>query len=79
MQHLKEHQLHTDLGPGDRLFYFTTTGWMMWNWLVTGLASGAAIVLFEGNPMYPGNPLMDAQVTRNLADLRETVERNRGG
>ncbi|MDP6418887.1 MAG: acetoacetate--CoA ligase [Candidatus Krumholzibacteria bacterium] len=54
LQHLKEHQLHTDVGPGDRLFYFTTTGWMMWNWLVTGLASGATVVLFDGNPFYPG-------------------------
>ncbi len=54
LQHLKEHQLHTDLAPGDRFFYFTTTGWMMWNWLVTGLASGATLVLFDGNPFYPG-------------------------
>jgi acetoacetyl-CoA synthetase len=41
LQHLKEHQLHSDVRPGDRLFYFTTCGWMMWNWLVSGLASGA--------------------------------------
>ncbi|KAA3608334.1 MAG: acetoacetate--CoA ligase [Planctomycetota bacterium] len=54
LQHLKEHQLHTDLGRQDRLFYFTTTGWMMWNWLVTGLASGSTLVLFEGNPFHPG-------------------------
>jgi acetoacetyl-CoA synthetase len=54
LQHLKEHQLHCDLRPGDRLFYFTTTGWMMWNWLVTGLSSGATLVLFDGNPFYPG-------------------------
>jgi len=53
LQHLKEHQLHTDLGPGDRLFYFTTCGWMMWNWLVTGLASGATILLYEGSPVHP--------------------------
>ncbi|MGD8376246.1 MAG: acetoacetate--CoA ligase [Acidobacteriota bacterium] len=53
LQHLKEHRLHTDLRPGDRLFYFTTTGWMMWNWLVTGLASEATLVLHDGNPMYP--------------------------
>jgi acetoacetyl-CoA synthetase len=54
LQHLKEHQLHTDLAPGDRLFYFTTLGWMMWNWLVTGLASGTTLVLFDGNPFHPG-------------------------
>ncbi len=54
LQHLKEHQLHSDLRPGERLFYFTTTGWMMWNWLVTGLASGATVVLFDGNPFHPG-------------------------
>ncbi|MHC4513213.1 MAG: acetoacetate--CoA ligase [Planctomycetota bacterium] len=53
LQHLKEHQLHTDLGPQDRLFYFTTTGWMMWNWLVSALASGATIVLYDGNPVWP--------------------------
>ena len=54
LQHLKEHQLHSDLGSGDRLFYFTTLGWMMWNWLVSGLASGATLVLFDGNPFHPG-------------------------
>jgi acetoacetyl-CoA synthetase len=54
LQHLKEHQLHCDVGPGERLFYFTTLGWMMWNWLVTGLASGATLVLFDGNPFHPG-------------------------
>ncbi len=50
LQHLKEHVLHTDIGPGDRLFYFTTCGWMMWNWLVSGLAAGATVVLFDGAP-----------------------------
>jgi acetoacetyl-CoA synthetase len=50
LQHLKEHVLHTDIGAGDRLFYFTTCGWMMWNWLVSGLASGATLVLFDGAP-----------------------------
>jgi acetoacetyl-CoA synthetase len=54
LQHLKEHQLHCDLGRGERLFYFTTLGWMMWNWLITGLASGATLVLFDGNPFHPG-------------------------
>ncbi|UCH47446.1 MAG: acetoacetate--CoA ligase [Betaproteobacteria bacterium] len=53
LQHLKEHQLHTDLKRGDRLFYFTTCGWMMWNWLVSGLASGATLLLYDGAPTYP--------------------------
>ena len=50
LQHLKEHQLHSDIRPGDRMFYFTTCGWMMWNWLVTGLASGATLLLYDGSP-----------------------------
>jgi acetoacetyl-CoA synthetase len=54
LQHLKEHQLHTDIRPGEKLFYFTTTGWMMWNWLVSVLASGGTAVLFDGNPFFPG-------------------------
>lgn len=53
LQHLKEHQLHSDLKPGDRFFYFTTCGWMMWNWLVSGLASRATLILFDGNPFHP--------------------------
>ena len=53
LQHLKEHQLHTDVKPGDRLFFFTTCGWMMWNWLASGLASGATLVLYEGSPFHP--------------------------
>lgn len=50
LQHLKEHQLHCDVRPGDRLFYFTTCGWMMWNWLASGLASGATLLLYDGSP-----------------------------
>jgi acetoacetyl-CoA synthetase len=50
LQHLKEHQLHTDIKPGDRLFYFTTCGWMMWNWLVSGLAARATLLLYDGSP-----------------------------
>lgn len=53
LQHLKEHRLHTDIGRDDVLFYFTTCGWMMWNWLVSGLASGAALLLFDGAPQHP--------------------------
>jgi acetoacetyl-CoA synthetase len=50
LQHLKEHQLQGDVKPGDRVFYFTTCGWMMWNWLVSGLASGATLLLYDGSP-----------------------------
>jgi len=50
LQHVKEHRLHSDVKPGDRLFYFTTCGWMMWNWLASGLASGATLLLYDGSP-----------------------------
>jgi acetoacetyl-CoA synthetase len=50
LQHLKEHRLHSDVKPGDRVFYFTTLGWMMWNWLVSGLASEATLLLYDGSP-----------------------------
>jgi acetoacetyl-CoA synthetase len=50
LQHLKEHLLHSDVRPGDRVFYFTTLGWMMWNWLVSGLAAGATLLLYDGSP-----------------------------
>ena len=53
LQHLKEHQLHTDLKRGDRLFYFTTCGWMMWNWLASGLATGVTLLLYDGSPFHP--------------------------
>jgi acetoacetyl-CoA synthetase len=65
LQHLKEHQLHCDVRPGDRVFYFTTCGWMMWNWLVTALASRAAIVLYDGSPFFPDG--------RRLFDLADRV------
>ena len=52
LQHQKEHALHCDIGPDDRLFYFTTCGWMMWNWLASGLACGATLVLYDGSPFY---------------------------
>ena len=51
LQHLKEHQLHADVRPDDRVFYFTTCGWMMWNWLASGLASGATLMLYDGSPL----------------------------
>jgi acetoacetyl-CoA synthetase len=60
LQHLKEHRLHCSLTPGERLFYFTTCGWMMWNWLVSGLASGATLLLYDGSPFFPdGRVLFD--------------------
>jgi len=59
LQHLKELRLHTDLSPDDRIFYFTTCGWMMWHWLVSGLAVGATVVLFDGAPLAPPAILWD--------------------
>ena len=58
LQHLKEHQLHSDVRSGDRLFYFTTCGWMMWNWLVSGLAAGATLLLYDGSPFAAGNAVL---------------------
>lgn len=58
LQHLKEHQLHSDVRPGDRLFYFTTCGWMMWNWLVSGLACGATLLLYDGSPFAGGGTVL---------------------
>ena len=68
LTHVKEHQLHCDVKPSDRVFYFTTCGWMMWNWLVSALASEATLVLYDGAPFHPdGNILFDyadsAQIT----------------
>jgi len=60
LQHLKEHRYHGDIKSGDRVFYFTTCGWMMWNWLVSALASEATLLLYDGSPSYPdGNVLFD--------------------
>ena len=58
LQHKKEHQLHCDIKENDNVFYFTTCGWMMWNWLVSSLASKASIVLFDGSPMYKKEDLL---------------------
>ena len=63
LQHLKEHQLHCDIKEKDNVFYFTTCGWMMWNWMVSALASKASIVLFDGFPMYKKQDLL-----LNIAD-----------
>ncbi|HVY19324.1 MAG TPA: acetoacetate--CoA ligase [Bauldia sp.] len=68
LQHLKEHRLHASIGEGDRVFYYTTLGWMMWNWLASALASGATLVLYDGSPFHPGPEVLftyaaDEQVT----------------
>lgn len=66
IEHLKELVLHVDLKRDDRLFYYTTCGWMMWNWLVSGLAVGATVVLYDGSPTWP-----DAKVLWDLADAEK--------
>lgn len=66
LQHLKELALHTDVRAGERIFYFTTCGWMMWNWLVSSLALGATVVLYDGSPFFP-----------TATKLLELVERER--
>ncbi|MEC5386453.1 acetoacetate--CoA ligase [Uliginosibacterium sp. H3] len=58
LQHMKEHQLHSDIRPDDRVFYFTTCGWMMWNWLVSSLASGATLLLYDGSPFVSRGQLL---------------------
>jgi len=63
LQHLKEHQLHCNIKDGDRVFYFTTCGWMMWNWLVSGLLLKSTIYLYDGSPFYP-----NAEVLWNFVD-----------
>jgi acetoacetyl-CoA synthetase len=62
LQHLKEHQLHTDLVREDRVFYFTTCGWMMWNWLASALATGSTLILYDGAPLAP-----EASILWNMA------------
>ena len=60
LQHLKEHRLHCGLSAGERLFYFTTLGWMMWNWLVSGPRDRRDALLYDGSPFHPdGNVLFD--------------------
>jgi len=69
LQHLKEQVLHTDMGPGDVVFYYTTCGWMMWNWLVSALATGATVVLYDGSPVHPD----PAALWRMAAEEKVTV------
>jgi acetoacetyl-CoA synthetase len=68
LEHLKEHRLHSDLRPADRLYFHTSCGWMMWNWVVSALAVGAAVVLFDGAPLTPPSILW-----RMAAEERVTV------
>src|SRR5471032_477244 len=89
LQHVKEHGLHVDLGHGDRLFYYTTCGWMMWNWLVSALAVGSAVVLYDGSPFHPGPERLMALIEderisvfgtspKYLATLERSEERHVG-
>ena len=75
LQHLKEHVLHTDLKPTDRLFYFTTCGWMMWNWLVSGLAVGATLVLYDGSPLAPTPHILFDMIDRERITIFGTSPR----
>ena len=69
LQHLKEHRLHGDLRPGERFFYFTTCGWMRWNWLVSGLASGATVMLYDGHPLAPDTVIWDYAASESFTVL----------
>ena len=71
IQHKKEHEIHCDIFPGDRLFYFSTCTWMMWHWLVSGLASGATIILYDGSPFRPldSDHVGDLAMPRLIAEL----------
>ena len=83
LQHLKEHQLHTNISSGDRVFYFTTCSWMMWNWLVSAIATQATIMLYDGSPSYPDDTVLwrfanDEQFTHfgTSAKYIETLMKN---
>ena len=69
LQHVKEHRLHSDVKPGDRLFYFTTCGWMMWNWLASGLASEATLLLYDGSPFVD-----DGRILWDFADAEAMTQ-----
>ena len=78
LQHIKEHRLHADVRDNDRLFYFTTCGWMMWNWLVSGLASNATILLYDGSPFAGGKTIVydfaDAEGMTQLGTSAKFIE-----
>lgn len=69
LQHKKEHMLHSSISPGSRLFYFTTVTWMMWHWLVSGLASGATLILYDGSPMRYRTSSSSYEMTSEPDDL----------
>jgi acetoacetyl-CoA synthetase len=69
IQHLKEHRLHTDIRANDRVFYFTTCGWMMWNWLVSALASQATLLLYDGSPGHPDIGVLFRFAQRERANI----------
>lgn len=69
LQHLKEHQLQCDIHAGDRVFYFTTCGWMMWNWQISALASGATLLLYDGSPFYPRPDMLWEYTSRHNCTL----------
>jgi acetoacetyl-CoA synthetase len=75
LQHMKEHVLHVDLRRNDNLFYFTTCGWMMWNWLVSGLSVGATIVLYDGSPLHPDPRVLWRMAERERIDIFGTSPR----
>ena len=81
LQHIKEHRLHCGLRSGERLFYFTTCGWMMWNWLATGLATGATLMLYDGSPFHPSPAVLfdfaEAERFDILRHLGEVHRRSR--
>jgi len=78
LKHLCEQQLHCDIKPGDRLFYFTTLGWMMWNWLASGLASGATLLLYDGSPFVEKGRILfdyaDAEGTTHLGTSAKFID-----
>lgn len=69
LNHLKEHQLHCDIKPQDKVFYYTTCGWMMWNWHVSALASGATLVIYDGSPVYPAHSVLWRLVEEHSVSL----------
>jgi acetoacetyl-CoA synthetase len=75
LQHMKEHVLHADLRRDDKLFYFTTCGWMMWNWLVSGLAVGATLVLYDGSPLHPDPRVLWRMAERERINIFGTSPR----
>jgi acetoacetyl-CoA synthetase len=75
LQHMKEHVLHADLRRDDKLFYFTTCGWMMWNWLVSGLAVGATLVLYDGSPLHPDPRVLWRMAERERVNIFGTSPR----